>query len=315
MPYNPDKNTKVILDAAMGFLRSVPYKTTARWVFYQLLQNDYLEVKKDYKRLLGYLSKARKEFYDGWRPDTLADDTRAPILMQRTGYYTLHMRGLGFKDVNIWHETVTKELNCPLDRWPDQPAYVEVWFEAAAMQSQFLYYCHESIPLLAFHGDVSIPAKWDCTLRIVQRWNAMQKPISILYYGDYDPKGLLIPESARKDVEEFACIFIASQIKGNRAEKVKRCVNFLHDFNFVRVGINEEHIEKYNVPENPERPGTYQWEALSDEGARELIQEVYNHIDTAAFDKCAAYEDELRQKIKRYLESWEFGNEKPENKP
>lgn len=157
MTYQPKAETQRILEEADRWVNSVPYQVTARWVFYRLLQGGIYGDKSGYKHLLGILSKARKEFYDTWRPWTLADDTRAPILMQREGYYTLKCRGWGFTSGKEWLSTIKSELNCPLDRWVKQPTYVEVWFEAAAMQGQFLHYANENLPLLAFRGDVSIP--------------------------------------------------------------------------------------------------------------------------------------------------------------
>ncbi|MCH7571064.1 MAG: hypothetical protein IH919_10955, partial [Deltaproteobacteria bacterium] len=32
-----------------------------------------------------------------------------------------------------------------------------------------------------------------------------------------------------------------------------------------------DQVDEYNVPENPERPGTYQWEGLDDDAAQALI--------------------------------------------
>jgi len=43
------------------------------------------------------------------------------------------------------------------------------------------------------------------------------------------------------------------------------------DFEFIRCGLNLDQVNLYNVPENPEKPGDYQWEALSDQAAREII--------------------------------------------
>ncbi len=152
MSYKPSQKSRYILGRAWDWIQSVPYDTTARWVFYRLLQDGTYSKKSGYKQLLSLTSKARKGFYGEWRPWTLADDTRAPILMQRRGYYHLQLRGNGFKSEADWLNTVKKEINCPLDRWTSQPVYAEAWFEAAAMQGQFIHYANENIPLLAFRG-------------------------------------------------------------------------------------------------------------------------------------------------------------------
>ena len=128
-------------------------------------QDGFLQVKSDYKRLLGYLSKARKRFYGPWRPGTLADDSTAAVV-----------RCDGFESGQDWVDALGHRLSCKLERWRSQAVYVEVWFEAAAMGSQFAHHTNENITLLAFHGDVSIPEKWKAARRLARRWLELRKP-------------------------------------------------------------------------------------------------------------------------------------------
>lgn len=292
MSYKPTEKSEHILTEALHWVQSVDYPVTARWVFYRLLQQGIYGTKAGYKHLLGLLSKARKEFYEEWRPYTLADDSRAPILMQRRGYYTIYMRGSGFTDGAEWEATLAKELNCPLDRWTKQPTYSELWFEAAAMQGQFLHYADSNMPLLAFHGDVSIPEKWRAAQRLADWWLKYRRPVHIYYYGDLDPKGLLIPKSAWEDIFTWALAIINHQEKG---------LAYHADLNFHRVGINEDQIEELGIPENPERPGTYQWEALDDNQARDLIELSQDKLDMAAFDDVMARETEIVKRFRAKL--------------
>jgi hypothetical protein len=292
MSYEPRPESRKILRRALYWVQSVEYSITARWVFYRLLQDGTYSEKGGYKHLLGLLSKARKEFYDEWRPWTLADDTRAPILMQRLGFYTIKMRGSGFKDEKEWLKRLRKEINCPLDRWANQPVYAEIWFEAAAMQGQFLHYANENIPLLAFHGDVSIPEKWRCALRLASWWLEYRKPIHIFYCGDLDPKGLLIPLSAWRDIATWAQAWVKKELDDMKA---------LGEFHFHRIGINEDQVAELNLPENPERPGTYQWEALDDEQAEQLIESANESLNLAAFDEVELQEQEIAQRLKQKL--------------
>lgn len=284
MTYKPGPKSAYILGRAWDWIQSVPYATTARWVFYRLLQDGTYSTKSGYKQLLALTSKARKGFYDEWRPWTLADDTRAPVLMQREGYYHLHLRGDGFKDGSDWLSRVKDEINCPLDRWASQPVYAEVWFEAAAMMGQFLHYANENMPLLAFRGDVSIPEKWRTAQRLADRYKDLQKPIHIYYFGDFDPKGLTIPLSAWRDISTWAAALLINQ--GVEPEATKGILNY------HRMGINPNHIKELSIPENPERPGAYQWEALDDEQASSLIDKANELLDMAAFERIETREDE-----------------------
>ncbi|MDP2946151.1 MAG: hypothetical protein Q8N61_01700 [bacterium] len=269
-----------------------------------------MQKKSDYKRLLGYLSSARKTFSRGWRPDILADDTRSAVLMQRRGLYTLYLRGWGMADEQDWLDRLVKEVNCPLDRWVGQPNYVEVYFEAAAMAGQFFTYADENVPLLAFHGDISIPAKWEATVRLVRRWRDLNKPVRVLYYGDFDDKGLQIPQSAENDIRLFAPQFIGREAQRNGEVKadgtgpwMDEAKAFLEDFDFIRVGLNDDHIARFNIPENPERPGTYQWEGLSDAGAQTLIARVNDYLDLAAFERVKKEEQDATERFREHIRS------------
>lgn len=294
MSYNPREDTQRILEEAHQWVRSVPYQVTARWVFYRLLQSGTYDTKAGYKHLLGILSKARKEFYGPWRPWTLADDTRAPILMQREGFYTLYCRGWGFKNEEEWLSKLKEELNCPLDRWPTQSVYAEIWFEAAAMQGQFLHYANENIPLLAFRGDVSIPEKWRTAERLADRFFELRKPVHIYYFGDLDPKGLVIPESAWHDIYIWTIALI---------NKKENNLAYHAGLSFERIGLNDDQVDELGIPENPERPGTYQWEGLGDEQAEELISKANAELDLEAFEMVKDDEGDIITDFRDKLES------------
>ena len=254
--YKPHGKSKEILDRAMGYIQAVPYRVTLRWLFYRLLQDGTYSSKQDYEQLKSLTSRARKAFYDGWSPNTLADDGREAFI-----------KGFGHYDSGDWLRAILRH-GCNLDKWGSQPNYVELWFEAAAMRSQFEYYTRH-VTLRPFKGDPSLDFKWE----ICQHLEAVHdtypdKSIVILYFGDLDPKGLQIPESAVSDVRSWAGV----------------------DFEYIRCGLNPGDEVRYNLHENPEKPGTYQWEALDDEQAsRLLVSSVAQYID---FDAMAAIESQ-----------------------
>ena len=287
MPYNPSYETAALLARARQYAASVPYQVTARWVFYRLLQDGSLTQKSDYKKLLTFLSKARKQFYMGWRPDTLADDTR-----------NANVGGSGFDTEEQWIEALAEQAHCSLDRWQHQEVYVEVWFEASAMQAQFQHHADSNITLLAFHGDISIPEKWKAAGRLYRRYNELRVPVKVLYYGDLDDKGVQIPMSARNDVRQMVADHYSL------AGRFEEFQEFSADFEFIRVGLNSEHISQYSVPTNPERPGTYQWEGLEDDAAQELISVANGYIDQNKVDEVEALEQEATDRVRAYLQAY-----------
>lgn len=294
MAYNPSLPVARILRQALDEVNAVPYAVTARWVFYRLLQAGVLNKKGDYKRLLSYLSKARKQWYGGWRPDTLTDDSRAALV-----------RGSGFRDGQGWARALAEQSACNLDRWPSQDVYVEVWFEAAAMSAQFEYYTDSNIPLLAFHGDISIPAKWDAASRLVRRWRQMRVPIHVMYYGDLDPKGMQIPLSAEEDMRQM--MIDALYLEGTLLTSSERTADYLEmldNFTFTRIGLNDDQVDQYGVEENPERPGTYQWEGVPDGAAQELIGLANEVVDVDAFDTVVQREDSVTEQFRTYMKDF-----------
>lgn len=177
--------------------------------------------------------------------------------------------------------------------------YVECWFEASAMEAQFDYYTNENIPLLAFRGDVSIPEKWKAAERLALRWAELHKPIIIYYFGDLDPKGLTIPESAWVDIRLWARALVQNYTPGDSRK-------FREGLAFRRVGLSPGDERIYSLPENPERPGTYQWEALSDEQARDLIEQANAELDLGAFEEMEAKEQAAAAKVREHLEELEL---------
>lgn len=273
--YEPQKKCIPILKAAMDHIQSVPYKVTLRWVFYRLLQDGVYNKKEDYKTFIRLQAQAKKYFYDGWRPDTLADETREVII-----------QGEGWDTVEEWIVALEKR-RFKQSIWHSQKHYIEIWFEAQAMQSQFLHYAPE-ISLLAFHGDCSIAPKWEAAKRLEIEGNYYDLPVVVLYFGDYDAKGITIPESAMEDIRKWCSVPIE----------------------FVRAGLNHGDGERLGIPESIDKPGAYQWEALSDEQAELLIKTAINEYfdEDAANDLRHSNENttkDFQERIKQFVEDWQ----------
>ncbi len=270
MAYNPSPETKKILDEAMATLQSVPYQVTARWLFYRLLQSGTYSDKGSYKsKFLPMLSKARKNFYGGgWTPSTLADDTRQAL-----------RRGGGYRDETDFIESIIDDAVCILNKHQHQKNYCELWFEAKAMKSQFEYYT-KHITLRPFGGDPSINYKWEIAKDLEWAASYYGLPVVILYFGDLDPKGLTIPENAIKDIRKWCTA----------------------DFDFYRAGLNPGDEHRYNIQENPDRPGTFQWEALDDSTAKELItRTIKKFLDVDLFKKTVEEQKLITHRVQAKL--------------
>lgn len=237
--YTPRGEAKRVLDRAWELVNSVPYQVSARWLFYGLLQEGFYNSKDDYKnKFMKVISAARHACYGEWRPDTLADETRGAIY-----------RGHGQWTPESWITKLSDDIECSLCKWQGQPYYVELWFEARAMAQQFEHYTSH-LTLRPMGGQPSIDYKYKTAKFIEQAWDAYNAPVKVLYFGDLDAAGLTIAQTIETDVKKWCAV----------------------EFDFIHCGLNMEQVKRYNVPENFEKPGTYQWEALGDTGAREVIE-------------------------------------------
>jgi hypothetical protein len=100
------------------------------------------------------------------------------------------------------------------------------------------------------------------------------RPVRIFYIGDYDPSGVLIDVS----VERELLVHSRKDI----------------DLQFVRIGITQEQIEKYDLPRKPRKEGevrsphileTVEAEALPIDVLRELLKE---HVEALLPDDALA---------------------------
>lgn len=289
--YNPTPRIARILEWILTKVEEVPYRVTLRWAFYRGVQELGL-TKEDYGNFKGWTSRARKSFWNGWRPWTLADDTRGIIEL-----------GTGFDNFEDWVDSL-KDEKPTYEKFSKQENIVMIWFEAQAMRQQFMYYAAPyHIPLAPFRGDPGPDFKW----RVAELLNEItkenpNKPIVILYFGDYEPlgntgsrgKGIRIPKDALKDIKPW---FQTLWINENEGSKSVPAINF------VRCGLNPEHIESWGLPQNPKRPNEYQWEALDDAQASELIVEsIKKYWSQADIKKVEQREEKDAKRWKKAFE-------------
>lgn len=235
--YKPRPEAERALRYVKRRIDALPYKVSNRWAFYRILQ-DLGYSKADYKRWIKWQSRARKNFWEGYRPDTFEDDTRAT-----------YWQGPGYDNFSQWVESLRY----------DEPVYdafklngriVVCCYEARAMHQQFEHYVGRyRVPLVPFGGDYTIEPKWRLAKKLEEWHREYNFPIVVLYFGDCDEKGKKIPEVAFRDIRNWCRVPF----------EVRWC------------GLTLEQARRYKLPENPEKPREYQWEALDDPQAAEII--------------------------------------------
>jgi len=252
--WQPRPESVKLLDYAMAKIKSVPYKVSSRWTFYRVLQAGYLSSKKNITKWDYVSSRARKTFYEEWKPNTLKDSIRRCN----------------------WHGEFFANFGLELETLESQPFIVQCWYEAEAMSEQFEYYTKNyRVSLIPFRGDCSIPIKWEIAKKLEALSLKYQKPIKILYFGDYDQKGFQILNAALRDIKAWCKV----------------------PFDVERIGLTLEQAKAFNLPENPDTSG-YQWEALEDEQAKKLILDALSQYGKPIAPTIEEHEKVIRDKIR-----------------
>lgn len=294
--WKPRKKNANILNLAMKHIQSVNYKVSIRWVFYRLLQAGIYSKKSDYTILVQLTSKARHTGWNGWHPLILSDDTREMIENDICGYEPDPDMEEEFDVVEGMTIDDKEELQEQLDNFEcdytyriDPFYYLDsfccVMFEARAMVGQFQAYT-EGLTLCPFGGFPSIPYKYKIAKYLEAQAEKYGVPVTVLYFGDLDDTGEVIFNQAKENISAWA-----------------DC-----EVDFIRCGLTDEQVSQYDIPENPEKPGEYQWEALSDEGAEEIIQGSireyfdYDEIVKRANEEGAEITEEIRAEVNKRME-------------
>ncbi|ALJ99698.1 DNA topoisomerase [Haloarcula californiae icosahedral virus 1] len=149
--------------------------------------------------------------------------------------------------------------------WNDQGTYLEIWLEKQSLASIFRPIAEEfNVRLEATRGDWSDSKVYEATQRLRERIQAGDDVV-VLYFGDFNPSGYHAPVSVQEtmgyygidlsfrdpDAERPAFYFDVWPLDGP-AEFGDDAGTLLFD----RRGINLEHIERFDLPENPNPSST-----------------------------------------------------------
>ena len=223
-------------------------------------------LKLDYKRFEDRLRKVL-----GWRDSGWSDpDDFITDMVERFG--------------DMW-----KQFNYP--QWHDQDYYLELWIEKDALSQLFndvgkgfnVYTCpSRGYPSYSFVMDA------------VTRFHDEEKPIILLYFGDFDPSGLNIPV--------------------NLIERINRYGDFEEGkVTLKMIALNLEQIRQYQLPPAPakktdvrykkfvETTGTDQvveLDALEPPVLQSMIKESISlYIDPALWNETVRKTEAVRDKL------------------
>lgn len=132
-----------------------------------------------------------------------------------------------------------------IDRWLDQPRYVEVMVEKQALEGVLVPVCRDlDVPFTANKGYSSSSAMYEASKRFLERAQ-QDKELFVLYLGDHDPSGI----DMTRDVIDRLTLFLGAS----------------GDIEVNRLALNMDQVEELNPPENPAK--------ITDSRARAYIAE------------------------------------------
>jgi hypothetical protein len=293
-----------LLPEAQKILSEYSIPITIRQLFYRLVSAGKLKNSSNsYTTLIQAMITARREgkvpfsvFEDRTRHSFLGeppnpDFESAEGILNSTIYVFENAKAIALEQM--------KQASCRFDLplWHNQPCYVEVWLEKEALANLFE-------PIAEKYGATFVPCRgypslsllYECSKRLSHV--PADREIRILYFGDYDMRGLNIQENIEQ--------------------------NLLNDFSIhakvIRYALTKEQIEQFQLPPNPakitdtmakgwiEKNGDVAWEldALEPKTLVNILEEaIVEQIDEGILDSRSQFIDENRdwiaQSVKNYL--------------
>ena len=207
------KKSVEFLEQVQKIMSEYDFPITLRQLYYQLVSRQIIVNKqKEYQKLSRLCVLGRN---DGILAENSFIDRLREIQKPNTW--------IGLDD---FMETVKEAYR--RDYWTNQPCYLEIWSEKDALRDVISPVTKKyDVPLLIVRGQVSRTAIYETSVRYQEN---MEKDCHLFYFGDFDPSGLSIYESAKNRINDY--------IRG---------VNI----NFKRIALTPEQIKEYDLPYDP----------------------------------------------------------------
>lgn len=217
------------VNAIVAEYESQGYELTLRQVYYQLVARGFIpNNERSYKNL-----------------GNLINDGRLAGLID---WYAIVDRTRNLRENSHWDKPEdvidSARYSYMLDRWKNQPNYVEVWVEKDALIGIVSQICRKlDVPHFSCRGYTSQSEMWSAAQRFIRQ--DYRESRTIIHLGDHDPSGI----DMTRDIQERMDMFGA-------------------DVFVKRVALTMEQIETFCPPPNPTK--------LSDARASGYIRE-YGH--------------------------------------
>ncbi len=278
------------------------YDLTLRQLYYQFVSRDLVEnTERSYKRLGSIINDARLAGLLDW--DYIVDRTR------------------NLKALAHWNSPADLVKSAAqqfrMDRWAQQPVYVEVWIEKDALVGVLESACpQEDVPFFSCRGYTSQSEIWGAAQRLGAHINAGRQVV-VIHLGDHDPSGI----DMTRDIEERLAMFIAIDLgfEASGCTPEDYLIATERDLHVQRIALNQGQVEEYKPPPNPAKLtdsrarsyvrkfGRSSWEldALEPAVLVSLIRDtIEGYRDPIAWGFSTAVEEEERKVLTAASERW-----------
>jgi hypothetical protein len=233
-------------------VRDVYYALEARGFESELAEHGH---KFEYRYVKRAVKKGRRHGYIN--PELIIDESRRAETTVDAGHESAeqfvdnHVRGVW----NAYRENF----------WKDQDSYVEIWLEKQSLASVFRPICGDfNVRLEATRGDWSDSKVYEATQRLREKIVAGKDAV-VLYFGDFNPSGYHAPVSVQSTMGHYGIDLSFRDTEHERQSfyfdvwPLDGPAKFGDDQGtllFDRKGINLEHIEQFDLPQNPNPSST-----------------------------------------------------------
>ncbi len=270
-----------IINSVIDEYSSQGYELTLRQAYYQLVARGYIpNNERSYKNIGSLINDGRLAGLIDWH--SITDRTRN---IRRLSHWNNPAEII---------DSASKQYR--LDKWKDQPNYVEVWVEKDALVDVVSRACNYlDVPYFSCRGYTSQSEMWAASRRFINQ-NDKDEHI-IIHLGDHDPSGI----DMTRDIQERMDLFGA-------------------DVEVKRIALTMQQIKKYNPPPNPakitdsrckgyiEKYGNESWEldALEPKVITSLITKaVEEYIDEDLYKDVCDAEDEQKNELQQICDHYD----------
>lgn len=262
------------------------FDLTLRQLYYQFVARALISnEEKSYKKLGGIVNDARLAGLIDW--DSIQDRTRK-LHTFRT-----------WEDPAAMIDDDVKVFG--IEKWKDQPNYVEVWIEKDALVGVLESVCPAlGVNYFSCRGYTSQSSMWRAAMRLKTKQREGRHPI-VIHLGDHDPSGI----DMSRDIEDRLTMF------------------GVHNVGFDRIALNMDQVDEHQPPPNPAKTtdsrfasylsefGDESWEldALNPSTLVDLIDTAVTDLrDEELWNEAVDTERTMRSQLQRIADNFDNVN-------